>query len=258
MEEHQVTFYVDSPNVHGQIASPLSQLSKKFKSNIHIINISRHRSASLDKAFAPLQVGMQIGDVCQITAKGIDSELACFVIKNLIAEFYTVVGAPNNNTISLELHQRLAEISPTCSINWQYAKAQTKLSKFDCIKGLAQLINPQDPDQLALALIKREERSATCIAPGIALPHVMFSDSKEISIAVIESDEAIDWESKFGPVNLVIALILPQVASRSHIEAATNLSRNLLNTNLQQRLLKTSNFSDLQVLLLFLMGKLIA
>lgn len=257
MKEHQVTFYVDSPNVHSQIASPLSQLAKKFKSTIHIINISRHRTAKLDKAFAPLQAGMQIGDVCQITANGIDAELACFVIKNLVAEFYTVIGSQNNSTISLELSRRLSAITPSCSLSWFYAKAHTKLSKFDCIKGLAQLTDPQNLDQLILALIKREERSATCIAPGIALPHVMFGARKEVSIAIIRSDEAIDWESQFGPVNLVVALILPQIATKDQIIAATNLSRNLLNHTIQQRLLNTLNFSDLQVLLLFLMGNLL-
>ncbi|MEL0611324.1 PTS sugar transporter subunit IIA, partial [Vibrio echinoideorum] len=79
-------------------------------------------------------------------------------------------------------------------------KAQTQLNKFECLKGLPHLVHQDDPDELILSFIKREERSSTSVSPGIALPHVMFESTKDLSIAVIFSDEAIDWASQIGQV----------------------------------------------------------
>lgn len=104
------------------------------------------------------------------------------------------------------------------------------------LKGLAHLVYPEDPDELILAFIKREERSSTCVSPGIALPHVMFESTQDLSIAVIVSDEAIDWASQIGQVHVAIALVLPTKPQREHIVAATNLTRNLLHDQVNERL----------------------
>lgn len=91
MNEYQITFFVDDINASAHVAQPLNRVAKKFKSTIHIINITQNRIAELTKSVAVLQVGLQQGDLCQITAIGIDAELACFVIKDIIAENFTVV-----------------------------------------------------------------------------------------------------------------------------------------------------------------------
>ncbi|MDW2178738.1 PTS sugar transporter subunit IIA, partial [Vibrio sp. 1637] len=167
---------------------------------LHIINVTQNRVAELTKSVAILQAGLQQGDLCQITAIGIDAELACFVIKDMIAEHFTVVGSHINYEFSSQLAERLPQICPPCEIKWHYAKAHTELTKFECLKGLAQLIHPIHPDELILAFIKREERSSTCVTPGIALPHVMFSGVDHISIAVIANEKSMDWASKMGDV----------------------------------------------------------
>ncbi len=96
MHEFQVTFLVNDVNASVHVAQPLSRVARKFKSTLHIINITRNRSAELTKSLAVLQVGLQEGDLCQITAIGIDAELACFVIKDMLSAHYTVVGSKIN------------------------------------------------------------------------------------------------------------------------------------------------------------------
>ncbi|EEW11528.1 PTS sugar transporter subunit IIA [Vibrio mimicus] len=257
MHEFQVTFLVKNVNASAHVAQPLSRVARKFKSTLHIINITRNRSAELIKSLAVLQVGLQVSDLCQITAFGIDAELACFVIKDMLSDHYTVVGSKINYEFSSQLAERLPQICPPSEIKWHYAKAQTELTKFECLKGLAQLIYPNSPDELILAFIKREERSSTCVAPGIAIPHVMFEDVEHITVAVIKNDESMDWASKMGDVHLAIALVMPNQLNREQIIAATNLTRNLLCDQMVERLLLTRSGVDLQALLMYAMSRLL-
>ncbi|EKO3516880.1 PTS sugar transporter subunit IIA [Vibrio fluvialis] len=257
MNEYQITFFVEDANASAHVAQPLNRVAKKFKSTLHIINITQNRIAELTKSVAIFQVGLRQSDLCQITAIGIDAELACFVIKDIIAERFTVVGSHINYEFSGQLAQRLPQICPPCEIKWHYAKAHTNLTKFECLKGLAQLIHPIYPDELILAFIKREERSSTCVAPGIALPHVMFPGIEHISIAVIANEKSMDWESKMGEVHLVIALVMPEKPTREQLIAATNLTRNLLTDQMAERLLLTKSSIDLQALLMYAMSRLL-
>lgn len=257
MTEYQITFLVNDSSASAHATKPLCSLAKKFKSNIRIINITRNRSADLTKSVALLQAGLVEGDLCQITAFGIDAELACFVLKDVISEHYALVGSNINYEFSNQLAQRLPQLKTPSAVNWYYAKAHTELSKFECLKGLAQLIYPQSADDLILAFIKREERSSTCVTSGIALPHVMFDGINEINIAVISSDTAIDWASKVGQVHLAIALVMPSSPTRDQIITATNLTRNLLCGQFAERLLMTKSSIDLQALLMYSMSRLI-
>ncbi|MGF1777174.1 PTS sugar transporter subunit IIA [Vibrio nomapromontoriensis] len=257
MNEYQITFLVDSTEANVLAAQPLRTLARKFKSTIHIINITQNRSADLTRSLAMLQAGLNQGDLCQITAIGIDAELTCFVLKDIIAEHYTLIGSCINYEFSSQLAERLPQLCPPSDTQWHYAKAHTVLTKFECLKGLAHLIYPDDPDELILAFIKREERSSTCVTPGIALPHVMFEDIDHIAIAVIASDTPIDWTSKMGHVNLAIALVMPKTPNREQIIAATNLTRNLLCDQISERLLTTRSRVDLQALLMYFMSRLL-
>ncbi|MCG9684752.1 PTS sugar transporter subunit IIA [Vibrio sp. Isolate23] len=257
MSEYQITFFVDNSNASAYVSLPLNRVAKKFKSTLRIINITQNRSANLTKSVAMLQVGLQHGDLCQITAMGIDAELACFVIKDIIAEHFTVVGSHIDYQFCSQLAERIPQICPPCEIQWYYAKAYTELNKFECLKGLAQLIHPLQADKLVLDLIKREERSSTCVTPGIALPHVMFEDAEHLAVAVIASEAPIDWASKMGNVNLAIALVMPTKPTPEQIMAATNLTRNLLTGQVAERLLLTRSSVDLQALLMYTMSRLL-
>ncbi|MPX98244.1 PTS fructose transporter subunit IIA [Salinivibrio sp. VYel6] len=257
MHEYQVTFLVNDVNASAHVTQPLSRVARKFKSTLRIINITQNRSAELAKSLAVLQVGLQKGDFCQITAIGIDAELACFVVKDMLSDHFTVVGSKINYEFSSHLAERLARICPPAEVKWHYAKAHTTLTKFECLKGLAQLIYPVSPDELILAFIKREERSSTCVAPGIAIPHVMFQGIEHIAVAVIKNDESMDWASKMGDVHLAIALVIPSKPNREQIIATTNLTRNLLCDQMVERLLRTRSCVDLQALLMYAMSRLL-
>jgi PTS system nitrogen regulatory IIA component len=256
-KEYQLTFLVEDTAATSRAAQPLCKLARQFKSTLRIINITQNRDADLSKSVAMLQVALKKGDLVQITATGIDAELACFVLKDLVAEHYVLVGSQITHEFSTDLSQRFPQISPLCETRWFHAKAQTALTKFECLRGLAKLVYPAEPDELLLSFIKREERSSTSVAPGIALPHVMFEYVEEVSIAVITNEDEIDWNSRMGGVTVAIALVLPTAPSREQIIAATTLTRNLLNEHVTQRLQNTRSSVDLQALLMYLTSRLI-
>ncbi|MDA0149787.1 PTS sugar transporter subunit IIA [Vibrio sp. LaRot3] len=255
--EYQLTFFVEDSSATSHVAQPLCRLARQFKSHLRIINITQSRDADLSKSVAMLQVALKQGDLVQITASGIDAELACFVLKDLVAEHYVLVGSQITYDFTPDLTARFPQISPKCRTRWFHAKAQMPLTRFECLKGLAKLIYPENPDELLLSFIKREERSSTSVAPGIALPHVVFESVDEVSIAVITTEDEIDWNSRMGPVSMAIALVLPSTPSREQIIAATTLTRNLLNEHIVERLLKTRGSVDLQALLMYLTSRLI-
>ncbi|WP_117236377.1 PTS sugar transporter subunit IIA [Vibrio maerlii] len=255
--EYQLTFFVEDTSATSFVAQPLCKLARQFKSQLQIINITQNSQADLSNSLAMLQVALKKGDLVQITATGIDAELACFVLKDLVVEHYVLVGSQITHEFSPELTQRFPQISPRCETRWLHAKAQMPLTKFECLKGLAKLVYPDDPDQLLLSFIKREERSSTSVAHGVALPHVMFEHVDDVSVAVITTDNEIDWGSRMGPVTVAIALVLPVAPSREQIIASTTLTRNLLNDNVLLRLQKTRSSIDLQALLMYLTLRLI-
>ncbi|MDG3085333.1 PTS sugar transporter subunit IIA [Vibrio hannami] len=250
MEEHQITFIVENIDASTYIALPLIRLAKKFKSTISIINITQNRSTELSKAISVYQAVFQRGDVCQITANGVDAELTCFVMKNLIAEYYVLVGSEISYRFSDSLSLRLPQLKTRSDIRWHYAKSQTELTKYECLRGLARLINPSHSEQLLSAFLSREKSSPTCLTSGVALPHVMFEKTKQISIAVITNDKSMDWESKLGRVNIAIGLVIPQKPTMSQLNSITNLTRNLLSDETNERLVKTKKPVDLQAILM--------
>jgi PTS system nitrogen regulatory IIA component len=258
MYEYQITFIVHDVNASARIVSPLIRLAKKFKSIFHIINITKNCCAELNKSLSVFKVGLHVGDLCQISAIGIDAELACFVIKDIVAEHFTLVGAKTHPLFSQNNGTEVVGLNSNIPIDWYYAKAQSKLSQFECLSGLAKLIYPSEPDELVLAFIKREERSSTCMFPGIALPHVMSDTVEQVTLAVITSDNPIDWCSNMGGVHIAIALVLPDKASKEQIIAATNLTRNLLCEPIGERLLLTRNRFDLHAILIYLTSRLLS
>ncbi|NLS11660.1 PTS transporter subunit EIIA [Vibrio sp. SM6] len=257
MKEYQLTFIVADVAANARIAQPLRHLVKSFRSVLLLRNITRDSTVSLAHSLALMQAGLRCGDFCQITARGIDAELACFVLKDVIADHYILVGAKINYQFCDDLATRVPALAIKPQVAWHYAKAQTELSKIECLKGLAQLIYPDASDELLLAFIKREERSPTCVTAGIGLPHVMFAPIERMSIAVISSDTPIDWQSPIGTVHLAIAIVMPIPSSREAIIAATNLTRNLLTGQVADRLLMTRRCVELQALMMHLMSRLL-
>ncbi|MCE7535678.1 PTS sugar transporter subunit IIA [Aliivibrio fischeri] len=255
--DYRITFFVKDQGLPPQVASQLTRLAKKFKSLVYIDNITQNRSTNAESSLGLLQVGLCPGDFCQLITVGMDAEWANFVLTDLLSSTFDFVASDKLCDFSETITNTYPQLTPQCEVDFHYVKAQAVLSKFEILKGLSQLIYPKESDELLLALIKREERSSTVMAKQIALPHVISPYVEKPTIAIIRSDYPVDWASKMGDVNVIIALVLPEKPTKEMIMAATYLTRSLLSEDFSQRLVHTRQPKGLQALILYAMCQLL-
>jgi PTS system nitrogen regulatory IIA component len=253
--DYRITFFVKQTGLPPQLASQLTRLAKKFKCLVYIDNITRDRSSDVSSSLGLLKLALTEGDFCQLATVGVDAEWANFVLTDLLSVGFDFIASDKLCDFSEAILNKHPRLTPKCDIDFHYVKAQTRLSKFEILKGLSLLICPKETDELLLLFIKREERSSTAMAKQIALPHVITSLVDKPTIAIIRSDYSIDWASKMGDVNLIIALVLPDNPTRDMIISATQLTRSMLSTDFSQRLVGTRQPMGLQALLLYSMCK---
>lgn len=253
--DYRITFFVKKQGLPPQMALQLVRLAKKFKNTVRIDNITKGRFSPISGSISLFKVGLTEGDFCQLITTGMDAELANFVLTDLLATTFDFIASDKLWRFSNTLFDKYPQLIPACDIDFHYVKAQAPLLKFDILKGLSKLLSPTHSNELLLSLIKREEKSSTYMAKQIALPHVISDFVNKPSIAIIRSDYPIDWASKLGEINLVIALVLPLSPSRDMIVTATKLTRSMLDDDFAHRLIATKHAVGLQALLLYSMCK---
>jgi PTS system nitrogen regulatory IIA component len=256
MHEYQLTFQVSTNTEKAVVIHLLPALAKKFKSTLHIINITRNRIASLHESVAVLQAGLVKGDVCQISAIGIDAQLACFVIKNVIDKYYVPIASASDLGFSNELSKKVPQLGPQCPIHWSNLQLDDVTNKDECLHILAKLIDPDGGKTAYNAFCERESHSPSIAVPGIALPHILLEHASTMKVAVLRTKTNISWTPNNQDTQLIIAFVLPDTTNRQHVIAASNLARNLSNAMFAERLLVTQHSIELQALLMHSMTRL--
>jgi nitrogen PTS system EIIA component len=101
---------------------------------------------------------------------------------------------------------------------------------------------------LASALLKREALGSTGTGNGVAIPHARLPDIKRPFGFFVRLDKAIDFDAIDGrPVDLVFALLLPDLTNGEHLNALACVARKLRETKTLARL--RSAESDMQLYL---------
>jgi PTS system nitrogen regulatory IIA component len=98
---------------------------------------------------------------------------------------------------------------------------------------------------LASALLKREALGSTGTGNGVAIPHARLPNIKRPFGFFVRLDKAIDFDAIDGrPVDLVFALLLPDLTNGEHLNALACVARKLRETKTLARL--RSAESDMQ------------
>jgi PTS system nitrogen regulatory IIA component len=105
------------------------------------------------------------------------------------------------------------------------------------------------------AMLEREAVSSTAIGHQIALPHVIQEELRQPSIVVLRLNKPIDWQSRMGDVQLIIALLLPAPPGMNMIKAFTGISRTLLNPVYCHLLTSTAEPEAIKAILLHMMSR---
>ncbi|GAB3191643.1 PTS fructose transporter subunit IIABC [Nesterenkonia suensis] len=104
--------------------------------------------------------------------------------------------------------------------------------KRDVIESLASRIQQADRTTTAETLVAdawaREEKSATGMPGGVAIPHCRTGAVQEATLAFARLAEPVDFGSKDGPADLVFFIAAPDGADKAHLKILAALARSLV------------------------------
>lgn len=120
-------------------------------------------------------------------------------------------------------------------------------NKEDIIKKMAKLIekngNLYSYDDYIDAVLTREKQTSTGVGREISIPHGKSEGVKEAAVAFARLSQPVDWKSfDDKKVKLVFLLAVPKESKNDqHLKILSTLSRNLLNEDFKNDLLKAEN-----------------
>lgn len=102
-------------------------------------------------------------------------------------------------------------------------------SKKRILQSLATLFAEQvgglDADKLFQSLLNRERLGSTGIGEGIAIPHCRFNTGGQTYAACLSLSDPVDFDAiDKQPVDIVFAMLVPEDAEQSHLEALASLA----------------------------------
>ena len=83
-------------------------------------------------------------------------------------------------------------------------------------------------DGLYADALAREEKTATGIPGGIAIPHCRSTSVTEPTLAMARLDPAVDFGAKDGPADLIFFIAAPDGADQEHLKLLSKLARSLI------------------------------
>ncbi|MFI7584502.1 fructose-specific PTS transporter subunit EIIC [Kocuria sp. M1N1S27] len=83
-------------------------------------------------------------------------------------------------------------------------------------------------DGLLADAIARENKTATSIPGGIAIPHCRSTAVLEPTLVMARLDPKVDWGAKDGPADLVFFIAAPEGADQTHLKLLAKLARSLM------------------------------
>ena len=114
-------------------------------------------------------------------------------------------------------------------------------SKKKLLELLANLISEQVPetshDEVFDRLLERERLGSTGLGEGIAIPHCRIKHCQQAIGVLFSLSDPIDYDSiDRQPVDLVFALLVPEEATKEHLDILSNLAGNFSQAEYRQRL----------------------
>ncbi|HET7415048.1 MAG TPA: fructose-specific PTS transporter subunit EIIC [Arthrobacter sp.] len=102
----------------------------------------------------------------------------------------------------------------------------------DVIRHLAQSVvdagRATQFDGLYADAVAREEKTATGVPGGIAIPHCRSTAVTEATLAMARLNPAVDFGAKDGPADLVFFIAAPEGADQEHLKLLSKLARSLI------------------------------
>lgn len=115
-------------------------------------------------------------------------------------------------------------------------------SKAAIINELAALLPTIDADLAVEVVMARERLGSTGIGHGVAIPHGRIAHLSQPVVALARHVQGIDFEAIDGqPVHIVVLLLAPEDADRSHLELLAHLARILQDERVRQGVMQADS-----------------
>ncbi|MBT8114580.1 MAG: PTS sugar transporter subunit IIA [Arenicella sp.] len=99
-------------------------------------------------------------------------------------------------------------------------------------------------------LLEREKLGNTGIGNGVALPHSRCEQTNDAVVAIITLREAIDYDSPDRqPVDIAFGLLVPQSATKEHLELLAGIARLMSDETKHASLLEASDAGEVMELI---------
>jgi len=123
--------------------------------------------------------------------------------------------------------------------------ASTASSKRALITELAKTLSSMDLDQVMEVVMAREQLGSTGIGHGVAIPHGRLPELSQPVVAIARHSGGVDFDAIDGqPVHIIVMLLVPEDASRQHLELLAYLARIFQQEGLRQAIMQAESIDD--------------
>lgn len=123
--------------------------------------------------------------------------------------------------------------------------ASTASSKRALITELAKTLSSMDLDQVMEVVMAREQLGSTGIGHGVAIPHGRLPELSQPVVAIARHSGGVDFDAIDGqPVHIIVMLLVPEDASRQHLELLAYLARIFQQEELRQAIMLAESIDD--------------
>ncbi|MFW5785889.1 MAG: PTS sugar transporter subunit IIA [bacterium] len=111
----------------------------------------------------------------------------------------------------------------------------------ELVELLAQAGKVDDPQSTLSMILERESMATTGIGGGIAIPHCMSPQIREMALAFGRHPTGVKFDAvDRRPVQLVFLVVAPNNAHTEHLQVLSKISRYLHDPNFKRSLLEAS------------------
>jgi len=122
-------------------------------------------------------------------------------------------------------------------------------SKAAIIAEVLEMLSSVDPDQAMAVVMEREKLGSTGIGYGIAIPHGRLPELETPITALARHIDGVDFDAIDGkPVHIVVLLLAPENAEKSHLDLLAGLARRLQNGSIRQAIMAAQTAEDISAL----------
>ena len=96
-------------------------------------------------------------------------------------------------------------------------------------------------DDIAHALVTREQLGSTGVGEGVAIPHAKIPGIANLIACFGRAPQGVPFDAiDYQPVRLIFVLLVPENSAGAHLKALARISRLLKNSEFRERLLTIS------------------